>query len=366
MEAEINLPFITADASGSKHLQMKLTRAKFEQLTEDLVERCRKPFIQALKDANLSAQDLDEVILVGGATRMPMILELVSSLTNKAPNKGVNPDEVVAVGAAIQGGVLSGEVEDVVLLDVTPLSLGLETMGEVMTVLIPRNTTLPTRKTEIFSTAEDNQTAVDIHVVQGERELAKDNKPLGRFRLDGIPPAPRGVPQIEVTFDIDANGIVHVQAKDKATGKEQSITITDSSGLSKEEIDRMVKDAQMHADEDKKQREVIDKRNALDGLVAQMEKTIKENKEKLPISEVNKVEKEIENCKTVLKDHANDKEKLEKAYNDLLGASHKIAEILYKEAKKGGENKEEGKTDRENNNNKGSNEDIEAEFKEKE
>ncbi len=273
-ETEINLPFITADANGPKHLQMKLTRAKFEQLTEDLLERTRAPFTQALQDAGLSASEIDEVVLVGGSTRMPMVQDLVYELTGKAANKSVNPDEVVALGAAIQGGVLSGEVDDVLLLDVTPLSLGLETMGGVMTTLIPRNTTIPTRKSEVFSTAEDNQTAVDIHVLQGERPMAKDNKTLGNFRLEGIPPAPRGVPQIEVTFDIDANGILNVTAKDKASGQEQKIEITASTNLSDSDVQRMVREGKQFAAEDQRLRELAEARNQADHLVYTTEKTL--------------------------------------------------------------------------------------------
>ncbi len=275
-ETEINLPFITADASGPKHLQIKISRAKFEQLTADLTERIRGPFTQALRDAGIQAGQLDEVVLVGGSTRMPIVQELVRKLSGKEPNKSVNPDEVVAVGAAIQAGVLGGDIKDVVLLDVTPLSLGVETLGSVMTRLIDRNTTIPTRKSEIFSTAADGQTAVDIHILQGERELASDNMTLGRFRLEGIPSAPRGVPQVEVTFDIDANGILNVSAKDKATSKEQRITITASTNLNKDEIDRMVRDAEVHADEDKRRREVIELKNQSDSLAYQAEKSLSE------------------------------------------------------------------------------------------
>jgi len=280
-ETEINLPFITADASGPKHLQIRLTRSRFEQLTAELTERLKGPFFQALKDAGLKPTDLDEVVLVGGSTRMPVVIETVRKLTGKEPNRSVNPDEVVAVGAAIQAGVLGGEVKDVVLLDVTPLSLGVETLGGIMTRLIERNTTIPTRKSEIFSTAADGQTAVDVHVLQGERDLASDNMTLGRFRLEGIPPAPRGVPQIEVTFDIDANGILNVSAKDKATGKEQRITITASTNLSKDDVERMVRDAEAHAAEDKRRREVIELKNQSDSLAYQSEKSLNELGEKV-------------------------------------------------------------------------------------
>lgn len=289
-ETEINLPFITADASGPKHLQMRLSRAKFEQLTADLTERLKGPFFQALKDAGLKPTDLDEVVLVGGSTRMPVVIELVRKLTGKEPNRSVNPDEVVAIGAAIQAGVLGGEVKDVVLLDVTPLSLGVETLGGVMTKLIERNTTIPTRKSEIFSTAADGQTAVDIHILQGEREMAADNMTLGRFRLEGIPPAPRGVPQIEVTFDIDANGILNVSARDKATGKEQRITITASTNLSKDEIERMVRDAELHAAEDKRRRELVELKNQSDSLAYQSEKSLNELGDKVDSALKSRVE----------------------------------------------------------------------------
>jgi molecular chaperone DnaK len=282
METEINLPYITADATGPKHLVTKLNRSRFEQMTSDLVERLKGPFNAALRDANLNAGDVNEVILVGGATRMPMVQDLVRSLSNKEPNKGVNPDEVVAVGAAIQAGVLAGEVKDVLLLDVTPLSLGVETMGGVMTKLIERNTTIPARKTETFSTAEDNQTAVDVHVLQGERPMAADNMSLGRFRLDGIPPAPRGMPQIEVTFDIDANGILNVSAKDKASGREQRVTITASTNLEKSDIERLVKEAQQHQAEDQRRRELAEARNTADSVAYQTEKTVNELGERVP------------------------------------------------------------------------------------
>jgi molecular chaperone DnaK len=293
MQTEINLPFITADASGPKHLQMTLTRAKFEQLTEDLVKRLETPFNKALKDASVSAGSLDAVVLVGGATRMPMVQELVRKMTNKEPNKSVNPDEVVAIGAALQAGVLSGEVDDVLLLDVTPLSLGLETMGAVMTTLIPRNTTIPTRKSEIFSTAEDSQTAVDIHVLQGERPMAADNSTLGVFRLEGIPAAPRGVPQIEVTFDIDANGILNVSATDKASGKSQQITITASTNLSEADVQRMVKDAEQNAAEDKSRRELIEARNAADQTIYQTEKSLSNLNGQAPEAMKQEVESKI-------------------------------------------------------------------------
>ncbi len=282
METEINLPYITADANGPKHLQLKLSRARFEQMTKDLLERCRGPFEAALKDAGLKPGQIDEVVLVGGSTRMPMVQDLVRELLGKEPNKSVNPDEVVAVGAAIQAGVLGGDVKDVLLLDVTPLTLGVETMGGVMTPLIERNTTIPVKRSQIFSTADDNQSAVDIHVLQGERSMAADNITLGRFRLDGIPPAPRGIPQIEVTFDIDANGILNVSAKDKATGKEQRVTITASTNLDKSEIERMVEEAKKHEADDRRRRELVEARNLADNLIYQVEKLLKEQDSKLP------------------------------------------------------------------------------------
>ena len=329
METDINLPFITADQTGPKHLQMTLTRAKFEQLVDDLFQRSMAPVRQALSDAGLKPADIDEVVLVGGSTRTPKIQQLVKEFFGKEPHKGVNPDEVVAIGAAIQGGVLKGEVKDVVLLDVTPLSLGIETLGGVMTTLIPRNTTIPTKKSEIFSTAADNQSNVEVHVLQGERQMARDNRTLGRFQLVGLPPAPRGVPQIEVSFDIDANGIVNVTAKDVATGKEQKITISGSSGLSKDDVDRMVKDAASHAAEDKTRREVIDARNQADSLAYSVEKTINENRDRLPSAEVSRVEGAINAVREAVR--GDDLGAIRRASDDLQKASHAIAEQLYKQ-----------------------------------
>jgi molecular chaperone DnaK len=328
METEINLPFVTADASGPKHLQMKLTRAKLEQLTEDLVERCRGPFEQALRDAKLSAKDLDEVVLVGGATRMPMIQELVRELTGgKEPHKGVNPDEVVAVGAAIQAGVLTGEVKDVLLLDVTPLTLGVETLGGVMTPLIERNTTIPVRKSEIFSTAADGQTAVTINVLQGERPMAADNNRLGMFNLEGIPPAPRGVPQVEVAFDIDANGILNVSAKDKATGKEQQITITASTNLSHDEVEQLVRDAKRHEAEDRKRKELVEARNTADALVYQMEKTLRELGDQVSASDRGRIEGIIEDLKRAKE--GDDAARIRQLIEQLQQASYAIGQQMY-------------------------------------
>ncbi len=331
METEINLPFITADANGPKHLVKKLTRAKLESMVEDLIQRSVSPCQQCMKDAGIDASKIDEVVLVGGQTRMPRIQQLVKELFGKEGHKGVNPDEVVAVGAAIQGGVLQGEVKDMLLLDVTPLTLSIETQGGVATPMIPRNTTIPTRKTETFSTAADNQTSVEVHVLQGERPLARDNRTLGKFHLDGIPPAPRGVPQIEVTFDIDANGILNVAAKDLATGKDQKIQITSSSGLSKEDVERMAREAEAHSAEDKAKREEIEARNQLDGLIYSMEKMLRENGDKIGASERGEVENAIADAKAAL--NSGDKRQMDQARERLSQASHKLAEQMYQGAR---------------------------------
>jgi molecular chaperone DnaK len=339
-ETEITLPFVTADATGPKHLNLKLTRAKFESLVDDILQRSIGPCKQALSDAGVKPSDIDEVVLVGGSTRIPKVQQIVRELFGKEPHKGVNPDEVVAVGAAVQAGVLGGEVKDVLLLDVTPLSLGIETLGGVFTKLIERNTTIPTRKSEIFSTAADNQTSVEIHVLQGERPMARDNRTLGKFHLVGIPPAPRGVPQIEVTFDIDANGIVNVSAKDLGTGKEQKITITSSSGLSKDEIGNMVREAESHADEDKRKREEIEARNRADSLVYQTEKVLNENRSKLADSDVKAVESAIADTKKALE--GSDVAAINRAADALMQASHKVAEAMYKTGPQAGGTGEAG------------------------
>jgi molecular chaperone DnaK len=333
METNISLPFITADADGPKHLDVKITRAKFEQLTADLTDRCKGPLEKALKDSGLKKADIDEVILVGGATRMPVIQKLVKDYTGKEPNKSVNPDEVVAVGAAIQAGILKGDVKDVVLLDVTPLSLGIETLGGVMTRLIEKNTTIPTKKSEIFTTAADNQTSVDIHVLQGERDMAGDNKTIGRFRLDGIPPAPRGIPQIEVTFDIDANGIVNVSAKDTATGKEQKITITATSHLTDEEIEKMVNEAKEHAEEDKKKRTIVDVRNNADSLIYASEKLIRDIGSKAPED----LKKSIEDQVKVLRKsmESDNAEEIKKETERLQNLQNELSQKLYAQAGSG-------------------------------
>ena len=328
-ETEINLPFITADQAGPKHLSLKLSRSKFEQLVEELLERTIEPCKQALKDANMKAGEIDEVVLVGGSTRIPRVQELVTEQFAKEPHRGVNPDEVVAIGAAIQAGVLAGEVDNVLLLDVTPLSLGIETLGSVTTVLIPRNTTIPTRKSEVFSTASDNQTSVEIHVLQGEREMAGDNRTLGKFHLVGIPTAPRGVPQVEVTFDIDANGILNVSAKDLGTGKEQKITVTSSSGLAPEEVDNMVEEATTHADEDKLRREAIDARNQLDSIIYQTEKVLTENRDSIDASSLQQVEDALKAAKEVVDDDYASPEQLRSAVDQVQSASHSMAEAMY-------------------------------------
>jgi len=333
MESEINLPFISADATGPKHLQMKLTRAKFEQLVEDLLQKTVGPVKQALADAGLQASQIDEVVLVGGSTRIPRVQQIVRDAFGKEPHKGVNPDEVVAIGAAVQAGVLAGEVKDLLLLDVTPLSLGIETLGGVMTTLIGRNTTIPTRKSEVFSTAADSQSSVEVHVMQGERPMARDNRTLGRFHLDGIPLAPRGVPQIEVTFDIDANGIVNVSAKDNGTGKEQKITITASSGLSKDEVDKMMREAESHADEDKRRKDEVETRNQADQAVYGAEKTLKEMADKIGASDKQAVETAVTEVKQAIE--KDDAAAIKRALEHLTSAQHKMAETLYQQSARG-------------------------------
>jgi molecular chaperone DnaK len=339
-ETEINLPFITADASGPKHLQIRLSRAKFEQLTQALTERLRGPFNQALKDAGITADKLDEVVLVGGSTRMPVVQELVRKLGGKEPNKSVNPDEVVAIGAAIQAGVLGGDVKDVVLLDVSPLSLGVETLGGIMTKLIERNTTIPTKKSEIFSTAADGQTAVDIHILQGERDMAADNMTLGRFRLEGIPAAPRGIPQVEVTFDIDANGILNVSAKDKATGKEQRITITASTNLNKDEIDRMVRDAESHAAEDKRRREIVELKNQSDSLAYQSEKSLAELGDKVEPTEKERIEGLIKYLRDAVSQE--DEARMQSLSSELQQAMMQVSQAAYADQPQNGQNGQSG------------------------
>ena len=334
METEINLPFITADATGPKHMVKKLTRAKFEQLVDDLLQRTVGPTKQALADAGVDSSKIDEVVLVGGSTRIPRVQQIVKDLFGKEPHKGVNPDEVVAIGAAVQAGVLAGEVKDLLLLDVTPLSLGIETLGGVMTTLIQRNTTIPTKKSETFSTAADNQTSVEVHVLQGERPMARDNRTLGKFHLSGLPAAPRGVPQVEVTFDIDANGIVNVTATDKATGKEQKITITASSGLNKDEVDRMMREAESHADEDKRRKEEIETRNQADQAAYAAERMVKDAGDKLPAADRQPIESAIEELKKAIE--KNDLDEMKRRLEALNAAQHKAAEAMYRTASASG------------------------------
>ncbi len=335
METDVNLPFLTADATGPKHLNMRLSRAKLEQLVDDIIERTLGPCRTALKDAGKKASDIDQVILVGGSTRIPKVIETVKNFFGKDPHHGVNPDEVVAMGAAIQAGVLAGDVKDILLLDVTPLSLGIETLGSVMTALIERNTTIPARKSQIFSTAADNQASVEIHVLQGEREMAADNRTLGRFHLEGIPAAPRGIPQVEVSFNIDPNGILTVSAKDKATGADKEITITNSSGLSQDEVEQMVTDAEEHEAEDKKRREAIEAKNHLDSMIYSTEKSLNDYREKLEASDVETLEEALKEAKQSLEENTDDKDKLQAASEALTQAAHKLAEIMYAEASAG-------------------------------